>query len=600
MMFAPFAAVVLGVATNEPILVVTDTAQLDAIESAAHVKNAAFAFDAATPEKPVTDNFALAAASATYRDLVRVVDGDVREIYANDKSYGVGMRYAHRGFDVKWLNSPSTRWELAGVVNRIDRKVFDAGTCGEVRLVYRLAYTTPQLSSRLPATLNVVFYLPDDAAGCRAVAAGFAKPLVDEVLSERRLDLARLKSIEIDLQTARWPSTVRPDLGGHAEYLLRVFHRVVDEKDKAHAAHLVAAPLENTPDVDRIAKDASLRTDLVAFLAAHADEIDRGVVVVPDKFLATRAISATPHGLARAQNRPWTRALASTDLAPIVAHASPSGAPSTIATKAALLRRLDGLTCMGCHQSRSLAGFHLLGADRANNGEDAAGALASPISPHLVEDLPRRRAYLSALLAGAPVDDRRRPPEHELDRGGFGDSCGLVDAHGAAVDAAFSSWACAPGFSCTAVDDATVGECLPNAPLAGSACLTGVVDFAHDRIAKKEMHNLGCTSGAVCEGVDVGFPGGMCASTCEAPGDHATCGAIAQLTPFNDCLAKGGLFTTCAKLATAAGLRACSVDDPCRPDYICASSPSSPSSSSGVCLPPYFVLQMRVDGHRVR
>jgi hypothetical protein len=28
-----------------------------------------------------------------------------------------------------------------------------------------------------------------------------------------------------------------------------------------------------------------------------------------------------------------------------------------------LLRRLDQLTCLGCHEARSIAGFHLLGED---------------------------------------------------------------------------------------------------------------------------------------------------------------------------------------------------------------------------------------------
>ena len=42
-----------------------------------------------------------------------------------------------------------------------------------------------------------------------------------------------------------------------------------------------------------------------------------------------------------------------------------------------------------------------------------------------------------------------------------------------------------------------------------------------------------------------------------------------------------------------AALRACDVDSPCRDDYICARS----GSERGVCLPPYFLFQLRVDGH---
>jgi hypothetical protein len=375
--------------------------------------------------------------------------------------------------------------------------------------------------------------------------------------------------VEIDVQTARWPSTVRPDLGGHADYVLRVFHRV----EGTDRAHLVAAPLENTPDIDRIARDHALHDELVAFLLAHKSDIDAGTVVVPDKFLATRAVSVTPHGLARAQNRPWTRVLSAADAAALTV---PS---STIASPLAVLRRLDGLTCMGCHQSRSIAGFHVVGVDRDQN-ESATLAVAVGISPHLEEDLARRTAYVDALLHKSAVDEHRRPPEHELDRGGFGDACGLGDA-------GLSSWTCALGNHCAAVDDADVGECMPNTPSPGSACHLGVVDAKKDRIRKSTA--LACDGAAVCEGVDVGFPGGMCASTCDALGEHGACGAIAILTPFNDCLARGGLFTECAKSSRPAGLRACGAHDPCRPDYICA--------GAGVCLPPYFVLQMRVDGH---
>ena len=86
---------------------------------------------------------------------------------------------------------------------------------------------------------------------------------------------------------------------------------------------------------------------------------------------------------------------------------------------------------------------------------------------------------------------------------------------------------------------------------------------------------------------------GTCASETAAVEPGAVCGAIAVLTPFNDCLARGGLFSTCALHARPASLRECGFDNPCRPDYLCARTPSGASA----CLPPYFVLQMRVDGH---
>jgi hypothetical protein len=85
----------------------------------------------------------------------------------------------------------------------------------------------------------------------------------------------------------------------------------------------------------------------------------------------------------------------------------------------------------------------------------------------------------------------------------------------------------------------------------------------------------------------------MCAASCDALPSDAACGGIAILTDFNACLARREPFTTCVENhVRPAGLRACSTDSPCRDDYICAKA-----AASGVCLPPYFVFQLRVDGH---
>ena len=42
-----------------------------------------------------------------------------------------------------------------------------------------------------------------------------------------------------------------------------------------------------------------------------------------------------------------------------------------------------------------------------------------------------------------------------------------------------------------------------------------------------------------------------------------------------------------------AGLRACDAATPCRDDYLCVRL----DAGRGACIPPYFVFQMRVDGH---
>jgi hypothetical protein len=69
---------------------------------------------------------------------------------------------------------------------------------------------------------------------------------------------------------------------------------------------------------------------------------------------------------------------------------------------------------------------------------------------------------------------------------------------------------------------------------------------------------------------------------------------IAELRPFNDCLARNQPFADClARHVNPAGLRACSESAPCRDDYICARTPAG----TGACIPPYFLFQLRVDGH---
>ena len=130
---------------------------------------------------------------------------------------------------------------------------------------------------------------------------------------------------------------------------------------------------------------------------------------------------------------------------------------------------------------------------------------------------------------------------------------------------------------------------MPTAPSVGGACVLGAV--AEDRIRAPHMVDGGAHG--ACEEVSVGFPGGMCAGGCDALGPDGVCGTIALLTPFNQCLARGEPFAICAKQSRPAALRRCDDAHPCRSDYVCAKT----SPAEGGCLPPYFVLQMRVDGH---
>jgi hypothetical protein len=103
-----------------------------------------------------------------------------------------------------------------------------------------------------------------------------------------------------------------------------------------------------------------------------------------------------------------------------------------------------------------------------------------------------------------------------------------------------------------------------------------------------------CGAHAVCERSGVGFPSGMCAKACAGLQPGESCGSIAVLDGFNTCLARHEPFEQCIQgHARPAALRACSASEPCRDDYVCTRT----ASGAGACIPPYFLFQLRVDGH---
>ena len=529
--------------------------------------------------------------------VAKAVRADVAAAKKKDPAAGVGVRgNSHRLFDVRWLDEDRSRFELIGVANRVDRTPFTPGRCGEIRLLYRLAYSAVMsgetVSSRLPMTLSVVLAgAPEEGGSCAAAARAWLAPPSDPVRGEwllagplaGALDPERVIRVETNVQIVRWPSAVRPDLGGHAEYALRVFRPA---QDGGFAPSL----LENTPDLPRLLRDRVARQRLRDWVTdpAHLDDIARGTAILPDEFLATVAVSVSPRGLSRRANRPFRQLIepARLDAARL------AGRP-LIGSPEALVRRLDDMTCGGCHQSRTIAGFHFLGEDGA---EAAAGnALAVPLSAPLVAERRRRADLVIAIAAGMTPDFTRPFAERAADpQGRSGARCALGG------DPGFADWTCADGFTCTRLDapadDGALGVCIPSAgPGVGEPCevgaLTASADPHRDRV--RQVEKSSCTVG-VCNGNRVGFPAGMCTATCDDLPEGAACGAIALLTPFNNCLAKNIPFPRClAQHVTPAGLRACSEDAPCRDDYICART----RSGGGACIPPYFLFQLRVDGH---
>lgn len=539
---------------RRPVALIVEPEALAAIEAA----GGALAALLGAPQ--AKDTAALAAASPRYAALARTLEADLAAIAAATPDAGVSVRgHRHRLFDASWLRSPKTRFELVGVSPRLDR-TRPHEDCGDVRLIYRLAYETSakgvRVASRVPMTLSVSLAArPSDVAhGCRADAAAWRAPEAvaadpaalgrwvvspDGPLGANALDPARVVLVLSNLQVLRTPAAAQPSLGGHAEYHLRAFE--LDE----HGA-LVVTTLENTPDVGRIRADKRLRDELLAWLRDEANlaQIDEGLHRLPAHLLATHAVSVSPYGLARTANRSFGAIFTARELASL-----PLTGRATIATPEALLRRLDEQTCQGCHQVRSVAGFHLVGRDPPET--PAGAALAIAYSPFVATERARRAQLIDALAAGTNASFARPPSSvdtPEAQPAGIGDAC-------------------------------EVGSIVRS---ARSPRL--------DTLGRKRM--LRCARGLSCTRVRGGFPGGMCQASCDALPAGAVCGVIA-VHPFNDCLGSGAPYSECMKHVRPIGLARCSDVEPCRDDYVCARTPSG----DGACVPPYFLFQMRVDGH---
>src|SRR5262249_12064026 len=107
--------------------------------------------------------------SSRYESIVNAIESDVREVTARP-AVG-GARLPNHPFDVTWLRSPDTHFELIGVMNRLDRTFADPKHCGELRLIYRLTWRAKaQIGTRLPLTVNVMFPQAKVHGGCQEVA----------------------------------------------------------------------------------------------------------------------------------------------------------------------------------------------------------------------------------------------------------------------------------------------------------------------------------------------------------------------------------------------------------------------------------------------
>jgi hypothetical protein len=421
-----------------------------------------------------------------------------------NETIGVGNHFDFQLFDRALLYSADTRFVLAGIVNRMDRGYLAEANCGEVRLIYRLVRTDAleknsgtgdaTTSPRLPMTLNIVVKAKGNATGpaIKAITcAGIARrwlaagnlALTGAVLADRLtaadgpLDLIvpeNIDRIETNLQVAHAPKSAVRDF--RTDYLLKVF------RYNAPSQSFEEAPLENQIDRERIFADETLRRDFRAWLLdpVHFGELDRGMLLIPEKYLAKGAIAATPVGFAPSDLQPAFglvqgeeagAVFSESDVVSALKKATERGIDlQNIRSVAGFERRLNDMSCSGCHQTRGIGGFHFPGVDWM--AANPSNSKVVPASPHFFGDQIRRRDIVTAIRDGRRADFSRGFSSRPQLRGsaelagseyqdGWGAHCYLQRANAGENDRSFRSWSCAAGLACQVMSPASrIGMCF--------------------------------------------------------------------------------------------------------------------------------------------
>ena len=369
------------------------------------------------------------------------------------------------------LFSSQTRFILAGIVNRMDRAYKSPATCGEIRLIYRPVanYGKPAkngvaISARLPMTLNIVLNARNEAerqtVSCAEIArrwlslndqnksgADLAFGLIAKGGALEFAKPAHIDRIETNIQIAH-ASANPDDFEARADYLMKVF------KYDTATKSFIEGPMENQIDRERILANASFANEFRQWLLTPENfaALDRGTVLIPEKFLATRAVVVTPAIASNTQGL-----FADVEIVEALAKAAKSNVDlQNIKSPAGFERRLNDSTCAGCHQTRSIGGFHFPGVDWSG---DAPSFVVTPASPHFFGDQPRRRDILAAFRDTRPLDFSRgfsaRPQARRADDldgttylNGWGAYCYAPERRATSADKSFSSWSCIEGLAC--------------------------------------------------------------------------------------------------------------------------------------------------------
>ena len=499
-----------------------------------------------------------------YQELAKTIVKDIEE----------GRRPLEKAlwvdsFQKSWLASSKTEFRLIGQVTRWDRMVQrrekGQDSCGEFRLIYRLVRSwqerEDQLESYLPMTAMVVLPILDSGS-CKDKIAAFQKGKlsVEELLPEvEEFDL------ELNWLNQRVPAQYGGTSTDYSEYAMRVFHLKGEEE-------LIPVLLENSPDVEKIKRSKILKQELKEWIEReeNSKKIFMGAAILPKKFLAEVVKSVGPFGELREINAPFSQIFSEGEV------------------DLKKIRRLNGMSCQGCHQVKSNAGFHFHGAELEK--DFVFNKSFVPASAQFYSEQNWREAFVDYYLQNGEFLDRPWPERTWRKEGRAGDLCSNSQEMN-----------CQEGMRCqhewkSQSAELNRGYCQNiEMPIEGESCLAGAwISEGSFLSGLGEVKNNSCFGIADCLPQEIGFPGGLCVTDCDEMSEGAICQSVPELDRFSLCRESGKGLKECFETATQkTGLRACDLMTPCRPDYLCAKH----SEEKGVCVPPYFLLQFNISGH---
>ncbi|MCX6126905.1 MAG: hypothetical protein NTV34_19445 [Proteobacteria bacterium] len=292
---------------------------------------------------------------------------------------------------------------------------------------------------------------------------------------------------------------------------------------------------------------------------------------MPQKFLTKKSISISPYGWTRLTNSPFSAILS-----------------SDASFSKEELKRLDSMSCVGCHQQQAVAGFHVLGID-----DSLTEKFLTPLAPFssYFDGIQLWRSDQVKRLASG----RRQTPFPIVNRshdGTTGDACG-------------EGQSCAAHFSCQkrrafqSYGDNLGGLCEPNKDsdsVVGDPCDSSHLNTFEDAFRDEFIPGFhdSCGKGGVCAYAKAGFPGGYCSKPCTLTETATTCTPVPVLGNFSICVDRFGTFRTCAKNhSILSDMKLCTKVNDCRRDYTCVYR----DEKSAICVPPYFLPDLTLGQH---